>query len=132
MNALAVSQAALAQHDTVILLPGFTAASYIAAASAHRATTLTSVPTMIAMMLREPDAAGARTTSSSVTAVRMGSAPVSPGLMEAARRTFPDAVGRQQPTARPRPARSSSPRTPMADRPPTCRSASRIRKSSCG
>jgi len=29
MNALAVSQAALAQHDTVILLPGFTAQSYI-------------------------------------------------------------------------------------------------------
>src|SRR6266700_4259790 len=49
MNALAVCQAALAQRDTIILLPGFTAASYIAAARAHRATVLTSVPTMIAM-----------------------------------------------------------------------------------
>jgi len=29
MNALAVSQTALAQHDTVILLPGFTPQSYI-------------------------------------------------------------------------------------------------------
>jgi long-chain acyl-CoA synthetase len=53
MNALAVSQAALAQHDTVILLPGFTANSYIAAAARYNATVLTSVPTMIAMILRE-------------------------------------------------------------------------------
>jgi hypothetical protein len=53
MNALAVSQAAFARHDTVILLPGFTAPSYIAAARTYRATILTSVPTMIAMILRE-------------------------------------------------------------------------------
>lgn len=91
MNALAVSQAALAQGDTIILLPGFTAAGYIAAASMHRATTLTSVPTMIAMLLREP-ALLARHDLSSVRAVRMGSAPVSPGLMAAARRQFPDAA----------------------------------------
>jgi len=91
MNALAVTQAALAQHDTIILLPGFTAASYIAAASAYRATVLTSVPTMIAMTLREGEAL-ARSDLSSVAAVRMGSAPVSPGLMAAARRSFPGAV----------------------------------------
>ena len=91
MNALAVSQSALAQHDTIILLPGFTAASYIAAASAHRATLLTSVPTMIAMALREPDIL-ARSDLSSVTAVRMGSAPVSSRLMDAARRNFPGAA----------------------------------------
>ena len=53
MNALAVSQAALAQHGTIILLPGFNAESYIRAAATYRATTLTSVPTMIGMMLRE-------------------------------------------------------------------------------
>src|SRR5229473_2163371 len=91
MNALAVSQAALAQHDTIILLPGFTAASYLAAASTHRATVLTSVPTMIAMALRERDAL-AESDLSSVAAVRMGSAPVSPGLMEAVRRSFPGAA----------------------------------------
>jgi hypothetical protein len=39
MNALAVSQASLARHDTVILLPGFTAESYIEAAVRYRATT---------------------------------------------------------------------------------------------
>jgi long-chain acyl-CoA synthetase len=90
MNALAVSQAALAQHDTVILLPGFTAESYIEAARSYRATVLTSVPTMIAMMLRQK-ALLARTDLSAVRAVRMGSAPVSQGLMEAARRAFPQA-----------------------------------------
>jgi acyl-CoA synthetase (AMP-forming)/AMP-acid ligase II len=91
MNALAVLQASLARHDTVILLPGFTVESYIGAAATYRATTLTSVPTMIAMMLREKALlTGADLTA--VTAVRMGSAPVSQGLMEAARRTFPNAV----------------------------------------
>jgi acyl-CoA synthetase (AMP-forming)/AMP-acid ligase II len=91
MNALAVSQAALAQHDTIILLPGFTAQSYIEAAATYRATALTSVPTMIGMILREK-ALLARADLTAVTAVRMGSAPVSHGLMEAARRTFPNAI----------------------------------------
>jgi acyl-CoA synthetase (AMP-forming)/AMP-acid ligase II len=91
MNALAVSQAALANRDTIILLPGFTAASYIAAAAAHRATTLTSVPTMIAMMLQQPEAL-ARHDLSSVKSVRMGSAPVSAGLLAAVRRQFPGAA----------------------------------------
>jgi long-chain acyl-CoA synthetase len=91
MNALAVSQAALAQHDTIILLPGFTAADYIRAASTHRATVLTSVPTMIAMVLREK-AALTQSDLSSVAQVRMGSAPVSPGLMKAVRRRFPGAI----------------------------------------
>jgi long-chain acyl-CoA synthetase len=91
MNALAVCQAALAQGDTVILLSGFTAPSYIAAASAHRATILTSVPTMMAMMLRERDAL-ARADLSSVRVVRMGSAPISPALMAAVRAQFPQAA----------------------------------------
>jgi long-chain acyl-CoA synthetase len=91
MNALAVCQAALAQGDAVILLPGFTAPSYIAAAGARRATILTSVPTMVAMMLRERDAL-ARADLSSVRAVRMGSAPVSPALMAAVRERFPQAT----------------------------------------
>ena len=91
MNALAVCQAALAQGDTIILLPGFTAPSYIAAASAHRATILTSVPTMMAMLLRERDLL-ARAHLDSVRAVRMGSAPVSPALMAAVREHFPQAA----------------------------------------
>ena len=91
MNALAVCQAALANHDTIILMPGFTAAGYIAAASRYRATVLTSVPTMIAMMLRERELL-AQSDLSSVAAVRMGSAPVSPALLQAAREVFPQAA----------------------------------------
>jgi long-chain acyl-CoA synthetase len=130
INALAVSQAALAQRDTVILLPGFTAWSYIEAAGTYGATILTSVPTMIAMMMRET-ALLAQTDLSSVSAVRMGSAPVSQGLMDAARRVFPHAVitnGYGTTEA----GRSSSPRTPTAARHPNCRSGWHIRMSSCG
>ena len=91
MNALAVSQAALAQGDAVILLPGFAPASYVGAANTHRATTLTSVPTMMAMLLREPGLL-ARHDLSSVRAVRMGSAPVSQALIDAVRGAFPQAA----------------------------------------
>jgi acyl-CoA synthetase (AMP-forming)/AMP-acid ligase II len=91
MNALAVSQAALAQGDTVILLPGFTPEGYVAAASRHRATMLTSVPTMIAMILREPGLLACHDLSS-VRTVRMGSAPVSQGLIDAVRHAFPRAA----------------------------------------
>jgi acyl-CoA synthetase (AMP-forming)/AMP-acid ligase II len=90
MNALSVCQAALAQRDTAIVLPGFTALEYIAAAAEHHATMLTSVPTMIAMALRESEAL-ARCDLSAVRTVRMGSAPVSPALIVAARRQFPQA-----------------------------------------
>jgi long-chain acyl-CoA synthetase len=90
MNALAVSQAALAQHNTIVMLPNFTAHRYIEAIGRHRCTAITSVPTMVAMMLREEDLL-ARTELSSVTGVRMGSAPVSGALMAATRRLFPRA-----------------------------------------
>jgi len=90
MNALAVCQAALANHDTIILMPGFSAPGYIAAASRYRVTALTSVPTMIARMLRERDLL-AQSDLASVVAVRMGSAPVSPALLQAARQVFPQA-----------------------------------------
>ncbi|HIC66725.1 MAG TPA: long-chain fatty acid--CoA ligase, partial [Paracoccus sp.] len=53
MNALAVSKFAIAAHLTIILMPQFTAPGYIAAIAAHRATWLTSVPTILAMVARE-------------------------------------------------------------------------------
>ena len=90
MNALAVCQAALANHDAIILMPSFSATGYIAAASRYGATALTSVPTMIAMTLRERELL-ARSDMTSVAAVRMGSAPVSPALLQAAREVFPQA-----------------------------------------
>ncbi|MBI3515331.1 MAG: acyl--CoA ligase, partial [Proteobacteria bacterium] len=90
MNGLCTCHATFWQHDTVVLLPGFTAASYLAAVGTYRCTTLTSVPTMIAMVLRER-ARLAETDVSSVGFVRMGSAPVTQALLDGARAAFPNA-----------------------------------------
>jgi acyl-CoA synthetase (AMP-forming)/AMP-acid ligase II len=91
MNALATCQATFWHHDTIVLLPGFTAASYIDAIARHRCTILTSVPTMIALVLRER-ALLARTDVSSVAFVRMGSAPITQALIDGTRAAFPKAA----------------------------------------
>jgi acyl-CoA synthetase (AMP-forming)/AMP-acid ligase II len=91
MNALAMSQLAYAAHATVILLPQFTAANYLKAIEDYRATWLTAVPPMIAMMLNEKERL-AVTDLSSVEYLRMGSAPVSQSLMEAIHRALPKAA----------------------------------------
>ncbi len=91
MNALALAKLACAAHATIVLLPQFSARSYIEAIGRHRCTFLTAVPPMIAMMLRER-ALLARTDLSSVEFVRMGSAPVSVSLMAALREALPQAA----------------------------------------
>jgi acyl-CoA synthetase (AMP-forming)/AMP-acid ligase II len=91
MNALALAKLACAAHATIILLPQFVARDYIAAIGRYRATGLTAVPPMIAMMLREHDLM-ARTDLSSVEFVRMGSAPVSASLMHALKHALPRAA----------------------------------------
>jgi len=91
MNALALSLLACAAHATNVLLPQFTARSYIQAIETYRATWLTAVPPMMAMMLRESDLL-ARTDLSSVEFIRMGSAPVSQSLMRALKRALPKAA----------------------------------------
>jgi acyl-CoA synthetase (AMP-forming)/AMP-acid ligase II len=91
MNGLCTCHATFWQHDTVVLLPGFTAPSYLDAIATHRCTTLTSVPTMIAMVLRER-ALLAETDVSSVGFVRMGSAPITQALLDGARAAFPNAA----------------------------------------
>jgi acyl-CoA synthetase (AMP-forming)/AMP-acid ligase II len=78
-------------HATIILLPQFTARAYIEAIEKYRATWLTAVPPMIAMMLREQDLL-ANTDLSSVEFVRMGSAPVSASLMQSLHRLLPEAA----------------------------------------
>ncbi len=88
MNALALSLLVSIAHATIVLLPQFTARAYIEAIERYRATWLTAVPPMIAMMLREHDLL-ARTDLSSVEFIRMGSAPVSLSLMEAIHRALP-------------------------------------------
>jgi acyl-CoA synthetase (AMP-forming)/AMP-acid ligase II len=91
MNALALAKLACAAHATIVLLPQFSARAYIEAIGRYRCTFLTAVPPMIAMMLRET-ALLARTDLTCVEAVRMGSAPVSAGLMAALRAALPRAT----------------------------------------
>lgn len=90
MNALSVCQVALSTGGTIVLLPSFTAAGYIDAASRYRVHALTAVPTMIAMMLRERDLMAAADLSS-VQSLRVGSAPLSATLVEQIRHAFPRA-----------------------------------------
>lgn len=90
MNALALSQLASAAHATMVLLPQFTARTYIEAIGRYRCTWLTAVPPMIAMMLREHDLMD-KTDLSSVRRLRMGSAPVSPSLLHAIHEALPQA-----------------------------------------
>jgi long-chain acyl-CoA synthetase len=90
MNGLATSHAALAQHDSVVLLPRFTPAGYIDAIARYRCTAISAVPPMMAMMLREHELLR-RTDFSSVSTIRMGSAPVSAALQESLRVLFPHA-----------------------------------------
>jgi len=91
MNGLAMCQTTFSQGDTVVLLPQFTTKGYIEAAAKHRVAFLTSVPTMIAMMLREKDLLAANDLSC-VEAVRMGSAPTTQSLIDQVRGVFPNAM----------------------------------------
>src|SRR6185503_9357193 len=90
MNGLAMCQTTFSQGDTVVLLPQFTTRGYVEAAAKHRVGFLTSVPTMIAMMLREKELL-ARHDLSAVEAVRMGSAPITQSLVDQVRTAFPKA-----------------------------------------
>jgi len=90
MNGLAMCQTTFSQGDTVVLLPQFTTRGYIEAAAKHKVGFLTSVPTMIAMMLREKELL-AKNDLSAVEAVRMGSAPITQSLIDQVRAVFPKA-----------------------------------------
>ncbi len=90
MNALCVSLVAWGSRARIILLPEFTAERYVAAIARFQCTWITSVPTMLAMVFVDP-ALTAQADFSSVSIVRMGSAPVSPKLWAHVEETFPHA-----------------------------------------
>ena len=87
MNALCVSLFALASSASIVMLPEFNAERYLQAIERYQCTWLTSVPTMIAMCFARPDVL-AKTDVSSVSIVRMGSAPISPKLWAQVKETF--------------------------------------------
>jgi acyl-CoA synthetase (AMP-forming)/AMP-acid ligase II len=91
MNGLYVSAFALAAHASVVVLPQFQARAYIEAIARFRCTWITSIPTMLALVVRETDLL-ARTDLSSVERVATGSAPLTQALIDRVRSVFPRAI----------------------------------------
>lgn len=87
MNALSSAKAILFGGGTVVQLPVFTADAYIDAIDRHKATWLTSVPTMMALVVQQADRIKQRDVSSAKI-VRMGSAPATQGLFNQIRDCF--------------------------------------------
>jgi long-chain acyl-CoA synthetase len=90
MNALFAAKTSLAAMATLVLLPHFTPEAYVDAIGAFGCTALTSVPTMIARVVKET-ARLAATDLSSVRRLTMGSAPQTQALWDKARQAFPGA-----------------------------------------
>ncbi len=90
MNAMALVLLTLASRATTVLLPQFTARTYLEAIERYHCTWLTAVPPMIAMMLREKPRV-TQTDLSSVKVIRLGSAPVSASLLAQIDRMLPNA-----------------------------------------
>ena len=90
MNALNTALATLSQSNAaIVMLPSFTTTGCVDAIATHRVDVVTAIPTMIAMLLRDPSIG--RADLSSVQALRIGSAPVSQALVDATRALFPGA-----------------------------------------
>jgi long-chain acyl-CoA synthetase len=92
MNALFNLKFAFRNNAAVVLLPLFSASSYIAAIGAHGVTWLTSVPTMIAMVAKEVGDGAPPASFQKVTRIFMGSSPFGQSLLDRARRIFPNAT----------------------------------------
>jgi long-chain acyl-CoA synthetase len=88
MNALSSAKAVLAGGGTIIQLPHFSAEGYVDAIERYKATWLTSVPTMMALVVQQADHIRRRDVSSAKI-VRMGSAPATQGLFGQIRACFP-------------------------------------------
>jgi acyl-CoA synthetase (AMP-forming)/AMP-acid ligase II len=91
MNGLGTSKFVFAAHASMVLMPQFDARRYVEAIGRFQVTWLTSVPTMMALAVREKEAL-AHTDVSSVRTVRMGSAPVTQKLIDDIRSAFPGAT----------------------------------------
>ena len=89
-NALNAIKQGLTAGAMLPLLPQFNVERYVEAIGRYRATVISGVPTMMSMVLARKDLL-ARTDTSSVRTIMMGSAPSSPQLIAELRRTFPNA-----------------------------------------
>ncbi len=91
MNALFFSKQIAQLGATNVLLRQFSGRAYVEAIDRYRVTVLTSVPTMLALAVREREAL-ARADLSCVKFVFTGSAPLTQALADTVRATFPGAV----------------------------------------
>ncbi len=91
MNALFISKLVLSLGSSAVLLPRFSVEAYIRAIERHKVTWLTSVPTMLALVVREKELLSG-IDRSSVRRVSMGSAPLTEALFDEVQQWFPDAV----------------------------------------
>jgi acyl-CoA synthetase (AMP-forming)/AMP-acid ligase II len=89
-NALNAIKQGLTAGATLPLLPQFNIERYIEAIGRHRCTVISGVPTMMAMVLTRKDLL-AKTDTTSVRTIMMGSAPSSPELLRDLRECFPNA-----------------------------------------
>ncbi|CAH2603345.1 Acyl--CoA ligase [Rhodovastum atsumiense] len=91
MNGLFMTKTVFAQTACVVVMPGFNARAYTEALAQYRITTLTAVPTMFARVVKEQDLVQ-RLDFSALRRIALGSAPVTLGLIERIRATFPRAA----------------------------------------
>jgi long-chain acyl-CoA synthetase len=89
-NALNAIKQGLTAGATLLLLPQFDIERYIEAIGRHRCTVISGVPTMMAMVLTRKDLL-AKTDTTCVRTIMMGSAPSSPQLLKELRAHFPNA-----------------------------------------
>ena len=91
MNATFSVTAALMGGASQVLMPAFQAAEYARAIDRFRVTWLTSVPTMLALVAREPALVGTLDFGA-VERVTMGSAPLTQALVDKVQAIFPAAL----------------------------------------
>ena len=90
-NAMVQTKVNLALGGQIVLLARFDAAEYLQAVAAQRATSLTGVPTMFALMTAQPELV-ASLDLSCVRRLMIGSAPMTEALFDQVRALFPAAV----------------------------------------
>ena len=90
MNGLFSAKLVMTHGGTIVLMTGFTAKGYIRAIDRHRVAMITSVPTMLALVMRETEELATADLSCVTTAVT-GSAPSTAEFFEQMHRLFPKA-----------------------------------------
>jgi long-chain acyl-CoA synthetase len=91
MNALGMIQFVLGSGASAVMMPRFETLRFIEAAAHFKVEILSTVPAMMALVLRERDALRAADLRS-VKTVRMGSAPIADKLWDDVARAFPNAT----------------------------------------